>query len=379
MPKYVLKRKRKGRVEWYARVPYKDAKGNWRQIWRPASDEAEAKQIAKDILGDLREIGTGPFEERMTLEQYLDKWLTTIKQKIRYRTYEHYEGMLRLYVPSDLRRKDLVKITGDDIQTLIDTLQERGLSAKTVRETYMVLNKSFKHAIRPRKLLKANPCDGIELPQKARQEMKYLSDEDAQRFLEFASKDKWGVIFSLALKTGMRPEEYLALKWSDIDFTRRTVTIQRVLVRKRRVRKLELESWSFEEPKTARSRRTLPLSGALVQALIEHKKQQPEEHRFKHNLVFASDVGTPLSVRNIQGRNFKPILKRAGLPDIRLYDLRHTHATILLLDGVNPKVVSERLGHASAAFTLDTYAHVLPSMQEEATERFEARVSKKSR
>ncbi|HEX8136937.1 MAG TPA: site-specific integrase [Pyrinomonadaceae bacterium] len=168
----------------------------------------------------------------------------------------------------------------------------------------------------------------------------------------------------------MRPEEYLALQWSDVDFERGTSQVRRALVRHQK-------TWSFEEPKTARSRRTVFLPGLLLQKLAAHKRQQAAE-RLKlgalwqaYDLIFCSEQGTPLSIPNLTYRYFRPILEKAELPQIRLYDLRHSCATLLLMAEENPKVVSERLGHSTIVLTLDTYSHVLPTMQQQATARLE--------
>lgn len=170
----------------------------------------------------------------------------------------------------------------------------------------------------------------------------------------------------------MRPEEYLGLQWKDVDTDRGTVTVRRALVWR------EKGGWYFGEPKTARSRRSIPLPVSIVRALGEHHRKQGEE-RLKsgpdyqqHDLVFATPEGGPLAPRNLKRRHFRPILERAKLPpDFRLYDLRHSCATLLLAAGEHPKVVSERLGHATVTLTLDVYSHVLPTMQEAATERLE--------
>ncbi len=179
-----------------------------------------------------------------------------------------------------------------------------------------------------------------------------------------------GLIFEFALLTGMRPEEYLALQWSDVDLDRGTAQVRRALVRHKK-------SWSFEEPKTARSRRTVYLPASLLQKLAPHKRKQAEA-RLKlgaswraYDLVFCSNEGSPLSIPNITYRYFRPILEKAKLPRIRLYDLRHTCATLLLIAEENPKVVSERPGHSTIVLTLDTYSHVLPTMQQGATARLE--------
>lgn len=203
--------------------------------------------------------------------------------------------------------------------------------------------------------------------------MKALTQDEAQKFLEACEGDEYGLVFELALISGMRPEEYLALQWSDLDFHQNTITVQRVVV---------WERWTkavyFADPKTNKSRRTIPMPAYLMRKLQEHRRHQFEQKlrkgdKFKneHNLVFTPESGTIISIRNLQSRHFKPLLLKAEVTDIRLYDLRHSCATLLLAAGENPKVVSERLGHASIVLTLDTYSHCLPTMQKSATERLE--------
>ncbi|HEV2826380.1 MAG TPA: site-specific integrase [Pyrinomonadaceae bacterium] len=159
----------------------------------------------------------------------------------------------------------------------------------------------------------------------------------------------------------------------DVDMTKATVTVQRSLVWRTKG-----GGWYFTQPKTSRSRRTIPLPPSMAVALVEHKRRQSEE-RMKlgadwqdHGLVFTTPLGSPLNISNLTSKHFKPALRRAGLPTtVRLYDLRHTCATLLLCAGENPKVVSERLGHASIVLTLDVYSHVLPDMQRAATDKLE--------
>lgn len=177
-------------------------------------------------------------------------------------------------------------------------------------------------------------------------------------------------MFEFALLTGMRPEEFLAVQWADVDFERATVQVRRALVRHKK-------KWSFNEPKTSRSRRTVIIPKTLVHKLIKHKSEQIIQKLNavslwqNHDLVFCGEYGTALSIPNITYRYFRPILQKADLPQIRLYDLRHTHATLLLTAEENPKVVAERLGHSTIVLTLDTYSHVLPTIQRNATDKLE--------
>ena len=197
--------------------------------------------------------------------------------------------------------------------------------------------------------------------------MQVLTAEQSRLFLENAMQTAYGPVFAVALTTAARPSEYLALKWQDINWERGTVSIARTLERVR-------EGWRFAETKRARSRRVIKLQEwvlELLQDLQSERKPKPAGSSWPgaSDLVFTMPSGRPIDSDNL-ARKFKSILEHAGLP-LRLYDLRHTGATLALAAGVSPKVVSEQLGHASAAFTLDVYSHVLPHVQEEAAIKVE--------
>ena len=265
------------------------------------------------------------------------------------------------------------------MQTFYSSLSEKGLSPRTIRFTHSVLASAFKQAVRWR-MLAHNPCDSVELPRKAGKEMQSLTPAEATCFLKEAASDRWFALFVLALATGLRPSEYFGLKWSDVDLEHGLVTVQRSLI----WRSYKSGDWYFGETKTPRSRRRIPLPASVVRALSEHRRRQAEE-RLKAgpayqnlDLVFATGEGQPLIRLNVIQKHFKPILKRAKLPEtLRLYDLRHTCATLLLAANENPKVVSERLGHSYITLTMDIYSHVLPDMQQEASEKLEKMLFRK--
>ena len=193
-----------------------------------------------------------------------------------------------------------------------------------------------------------------------------MSVEQAQTFIKAALPTPNGPVLAVALTTGMRPSEYLGLKWQDIDWARQTVSVVRS------VRRLD-GSWCFCDTKRSQSRRPIKLQRWIV-ALLRDVQTKASAHSLcleGRDLVFKTASGHPIHADYL-AKHFKMILELAGLPRIRLYDLRHSAATIALAAGVSPKVVSEQLGHASTAFTLDTYAHVLPHMQDEAAARIEA-------
>lgn len=335
------------------------------------------KKEAETYLGNTltsRSAGTFVEASPITVREYLDRWLQTAASKrVRERTFADCSELLKRYVYPAIGDERLSCVRPLHVQALyshmiapklkkgdeqkVDMTYGLGLSARTVRYTHAVLSAAFKQAVKWL-ILPQNPASHVDLPRAMRKEMQALSPEEAARFLKEASKDRWAALFSLALTTGVRPEEYPGLQWKDIDFEKGTATVQRALVWLRK----KGAGWIFSAPKTSRSRRSIPLPTSVLCALQAYKRHQSEE-RLKvgaeyqnHDLVFASREGTPIMMRNLLRRHFKPILKRAKLPQtMRLYDLRHCCATLLLAANEHPKVVSERLGHAG----VDTYTRYL--------------------
>ena len=331
------------------------------------------KDAQKYLTGKLREQDLGVFIEpaSLSLNEYLDKWITeSATQKLRPQTLKNYEIMLA-HAKNALGSRKLSDIKALDIQSFYNALSAKGLSPRTVRYVHTVLSSAFKQAIKWN-ILAFNPCSLCDLPRRVKKEMKCFNPAQALTFLEAAQDSKHYGLFRLVIETALRPSEYLALQWKDVDFEKRLLTIQRTVV------ELTGGGYVFGETKNASSRRSIPISNALAQALEKHYREQLSAKSnlgtayCNLDLVFASALGTPLQRKNVYRRHFKPLLREAGLPDMRLYDLRHTTATLLLSEGVNPKIVSERLGHSSIVQTLDTYSHVLPTMQEDATARLES-------
>jgi integrase len=337
-----------------------------------------SKKDAETYLSKtITEISSGTFVEAspLTIESYLEKWLTTAaRPRLRDNTYREYGGLIDRYIKPALGDKRLSDVRPLDVQAFYSSLSEKGLSPRTIRFTHSVLASAFKQAVRWR-MLAHNPCESVELPRKAGKEMQSLTPAEASCFLKEAASDRWFALFVLAVATGLRPSEYFGLKWSDIDLEQGLVTVQRSLI----WRSYKSGDWYFGEPKTPRSRRRIPLPASVVCALSKHRRQQAEE-RLKAgsayqslDLVFATCEGQPLIRLNVVQKHFKPILKRAKLSEtLRLYDLRHTCATLLLSANENPKVVSERLGHSSITLTMDVYSHVLPDMQQGASDKLES-------
>jgi integrase len=348
-------------------------------------ESGKRKYVNKTVHGTLRDAQAylsrtqrdrdlGVFFEpsRMTLDGYLDKWLeTAAKPKLRAKTHRDYEALLRRYVRPTLGSRPVSKIEPLEIQGLYADMQERSLSARTVRFTHAVLRSALHQAVKWR-LIPQNPAESVDLPKQAKGEIQVLNPQQARDFLKEAAEDRYYVLFAIALTTGLRPSEYLALKWSDVNFSKGTVSVARTL------EPIKGGGWRFADTKRARSRRLVKLQASVLKLLSEYRDNQAQERAAANgdaaaaDLIFVNTSGNPLNERNLVQRNFQVILERAKLPRIRLYDLRHTAATLALAAGVPAKVVSEQLGHASVAFTLDTYSHVLPHMQEAAAAQVEA-------
>jgi integrase len=362
---------KRGDKTWLVRVMLgRDERGKRRYLNKTIKGN---KKDAETFLNEkINEINKGTFVEpsKLTLREYLDKWLeAAARPRVSRRTADGYAATLKRYIREPLGHRKLDNLQPLAIQKVYGEMLARGLSARVVRHTHSALHNALEQAVKWGMLFR-NPSDLVELPKVPHKERRVLSPDEAASFLKTADVMPNGLIFEFALITGMRPEEYLAVQWCDIDFQRGTVQVRRALVRHKK-------SWSFEEPKTAKSRRTIFLPEPLLNKLAAHKRQQAER-RLKigsewraFDLIFCSEFGTPLSIPNLTYRYFRPILEKAKLPRIRLYDLRHSCATLLLIADENPKVVSERLGHSTVVLTLDTYSHVLPTMQQKATAKLE--------
>jgi integrase len=252
------------------------------------------KKDAQDYLSkNLTAISTGTFIEPspLTLSEYLDKWLeVAARPRVSRRTADGYATLLKRYICEPLGHKRLDKLQVLEIQSVYGGMQGRGLSSRVVRHTHSALHNALAQAVKWGMLFR-NPASLVELPKVPHKERRVLSPDEAQRFLEAANVKPNSLLFEFALITGMRSEEYLALQWSDIDFERSTVQVRRALVRHKK-------SWSFEETKTARSRRTVFLPSQLLNKLATHKRAQAER-RLKLgaawqacDLIFCGDEGS---------------------------------------------------------------------------------------
>jgi integrase len=369
---YIVEREGKKGKSIYVRIPYKNPEtGKWGQKWQKAESKSHAQRLISDYL-EKREAQDGSlFETKDTLDQYLDKWLEKrAKLKVARSTYEDYCEILKHHVRPVLGRKQLAKLRREHIQDLVNDMQLKKYSASTIRYVYAALCGALRDAVRDG-ILSVNPAREVDLPKKTRKRPKALTPEEARKFLEACSRNKHGLLFEVALLTGMRPEEYLALQWGDVNFEKCTVTVNRTI----RWGKWHKWEWYWGTGKTEKSRRTIPIPAHLTQKLSEHRKRQLERRmklgeKYQNlELVFASEPGTPLPLDNIRSRYFKAILKDAGLPPMRVYDLRHSFATLILnAEGeMKLKTISDLLGHSNISTTAE-YLHPDESMKREASD-----------
>ncbi len=311
----------------------------------------------------------------ITVGEYLGKWVKANRDTVRQSTHERHEELVDLHIAPALGRIRLKDLNPAHARFFYRERLDSGLSPATVHKIHAVLHKALKAAVSDG-LVHRNAAAGIKLPRIAHEEIDPLDAQEARLLLETAreTSERLEALYVLALNTGMHQGELLALKWDDVDVERGVVRVRRTLTR-------EGGSYALGEPKTKKSRRTIRLTAAAVEALRGHLSRQLEEMERMGSLyqpgglVFATEAGTIINPSNLRNRSFKPLLKRAGLRTIRFHDLRHTCATLLLSKNVNPKVVSEMLGHASVRITLDTYSHLMPDMQEKAAQALEEALS----
>lgn len=311
----------------------------------------------------------GQFEAHgQTVGEYLDRWLAIKKQEIRENSLEMYRQKIDLYLKPVLGHIRLSRLAPSHIQTMQAQLLER-VSATTVTSARAVLHGALENAVSVH-LIRTNPVSATKPPKQTKSRRYPLTVEEALKFLEASDSSRFGLYFRLSLATGIRPEEAIGLRWANVKLGERGVLkVDRVILR------LKGGSWRWHEPKSKNGYRSIVFPAELVTRLVEHRKAQLEQklkigkHWQANDLVFCAGRGTPVCHTQLD-REFKAILERAGLPSsVRIYDLRHAFVTFSLMAGVDAKSVSQEAGHATVAFTLDHYGHVLEEMKEAASDK----------
>lgn len=341
--------------------------GKRRTVYGKTSKEVQAKVAELKVA--FAKGQTVP-EGKQTLKDYLTSWLETVALEIRPSTFNRYAMHVNYHLIPALGARKLAQLTPQQVQTFYAEKVKSGLSPTSVRFTHAVLHRALKDALRLG-LVPRNVTDQAKAPRPAHKEMVVFSEEQAQRFLEAVAPDRLAAIYALALTTGMREAELLALHWRDVDLERGVLVVRWSLQR------IGGKKTLMAEPKTKASRRTIGLSQTARIALRTHQRLQGMESQRagalwrEHDLVFCNEAGEELRLAALY-HQFQNYIKALGFPRMRFHDLRHTAATLLLARGINVKVVSEMLGHSSVAITLQIYAHVTPHMQQAAADVMDA-------
>lgn len=385
------------------------------------------RAVAARLRDELKaaEQGTLQTDERQTMAEFLKQWLQdVVRPRVRARTFVGYEATIEHHITPHLGRVRLAKLTPQHLQTWMATLETKGVSAGRRRYARVVLRTALNTAVRWR-LITMNVATLIDAPRTTSREIRPLNPDEARALLDACHEQPLDAFVTVALGCGLRLGEALGLQWADVDLDAGTLQIRRavqrfggdaaarrpLLAERKRLRAVlnatprtpeaaeirarlthELQeirgafakvktSVQVSELKSARSRRTIALPAVAITALRSHRTRQLEarlaagRHWEERGFVLTSAVGTPLEPRNVT-RQFKALLTAAKLPDMRLHDLRHSCATLLLAQGVNPRVVMETLGHSQVSLTLNTYSHVLPALQRDAAAKMNSILAK---
>jgi integrase len=336
------------------------------------------KKAAERRLAEMvHEIVGGTFFEpsRMSVGEFLDQWLGQTAGGLTARTRERYRSIIDRHLKPALGRIALAKLTPLHLQAYYTEALKNGrtdgtgaLSPATVLKHHHILHRALRQAVRWQ-LIARNPADAVEPPRALRTEMRALDSAQTAALLAAAADTRLAMPILLAVSSGMRRGELLGLRWRDVDLVAGTVAVRQTINE-------TSEGIAFAGPKTTKSRRVLPIGATTVAALKRYRAEQDERRltmgaRYHAaDLVFCLPDGSPWSPSAFS-LAFGRLLRKTELPRIRFHDLRHTHASQLLAQGVHPKIVSERLGHANIGITLDTYSHVLPGLQQEAVAAYD--------
>jgi integrase len=352
------RKNRDGKVTGY-RGSYFAPDGKRRYV--SAKRKGDAERALREAMTDA-DRGLVFDASNQSVSEYMTHWLEDFaKANLASRTYHNYKLQIREQIVPAFGKMKLSKLDTPNIQALYTVKLQDGLKPASVRYIHAVLRCALEKAV-DLKLIARNPAASARPPKIRQEEITPLDVEQVQVLLEAAKGDRFECLYVLSLMCGVRMGESLGLRWSDVDLEAGSLRIHRQLQRVR-----EGGGLVFSEPKNA-SRRTIDLPQRTLEALISHRKRQIELQLRAgakcqdNDLVFSTTIGTAVDAQNVVNRHFKPMLRRAGLPDIRWHDLRHTCATLLLSRGTHPTYVQKLLGHASVQLTLDRYSHWMPSM-----------------
>ena len=347
---------------------FQDSFGNRERKWESGfTTKRQAEKRLAELLTQI-ETGLNVKASGAAFGQFLNDWLDRyVSRRVRGSTMDGYRQRAKHIVDglgdvsiADLRPDQLIQYYDAKLSTL---------SASTITKHHHLILDCLSDAVKWN-LVARNVGTAVEPPRASKKEMRALSVGETHQFLDACTTEPWRAIFHTVVWTGIRRSELLGLHWNDLDLDMAIMTVRRSPVR------LQNGTYVTEEPKTSSGARTLDLAPSTCLILKEHRADRERDVDllgipfFEANFVFGHPDGTPRTPSTVT-QQFRRIASRAGFSGVRLHDLRHTHASLMLQQGTDMKTISTRLGHSSVAFTMDTYAHLLPGMQKAAMEKFE--------
>jgi integrase len=348
-----------------------------------ASTRREALEKAQELI-DQRKKGLDSEGAKDVLSDFLKRFLDYYKTEggVALRTWQDYRYHIEQNISGVIGGIAVGDLKPRDVDQWLKLLRDRGLGSRTVEYAQAVLRRALQFAVEW-EIIDRNPAGARFRAAKRKRivhaggpKIRFLDPNEARKFLEVAKSDRHEALYALAITTGLRREELYGLRWKDLDLENHRLTINQVVSKTRRKKGEHVSRYEFGAPKTDKSRRTIDYP-AFVAELLSSEKQLVNENRrlagdrwSEAGLIFPSQVGTPLEERNVL-RRFQALCEDNGLPKLRLYDLRHTHASLLIHEGVHPKKISERLGHSSIKLTMDTYGHLFEGSDRDSAEKIE--------
>jgi len=373
----IIKRKGSGNYTIVLQLGLDPSTGKRKQQWITAgSSKREAERKLAELIHQM-DSGTFTKPSKQTLGQYLDQWLQDHRGNIAPNTAQTYAWFVDKHIKPAIGQIPLTSLKPEHLQRLYSeklTSGRRngngGLGNRSVRYIHTTLHKALKSAVKQGKIVR-NPADAVDIPKVTRRAIQTMDETELHIFLEYSKSTPYYALFYMDLFTGMRRSEILALRWRDIDLLLCQTSVTRTL------HQLHNREIVIGQPKTAKGRRLIALSPSTVAVLREHQAEQIKQKQSlgmpplqDDDLVFSHPDGKPLLPDSVT-QAWRRLARQAGLSGIRLHDARHTHASFMLKAGTHPKIVQERLGHASIQVTLDTYSHVAPGLQQAAANHFD--------
>lgn len=367
-----IRQRKDGR--WEARYTVGRDPGTGMQVQRSAYGSTQ-KEVRQKLAQAIAEIDSGVYQapNKVTVAEWMKEWLTTFCEgKIKPLSYQTYSGLIKNHITPAIGAVELQSLRGSHIQKLYNGMTKAGLSGKLVRNVSAVLHKSFDMAIK-QGIIRTNPCDGAELPKVERHEIKPLADNEIPLFLSAIDNSPMRNAYALCLFAGLREGECLGLSWKQVDFQKGRITISQQLQQSKTG---GCKYYIAPSTKSGKPRTIEPPPIAFEYLRAEKKRQA--ENRLKagpawnnpDDLVFTNETGRHYVILTFY-KNFKKIAASIGRPDARPHDLRHTAATVAISSGADIKSVQDMLGHATASFTLNVYAHTSERMMKDTAARMQ--------